>query len=130
MKNILVSWNLIFLMFSGQFYNWVIIRTIFSLKKFWCLLGNKLLNNISHSAWSLQNITCYSQPFFNPIFIPCFSGSMFFQGLGFSRSRLFWLQVFRVRVQGPGFRMDRGFQGRSFPVSRSRFRIQVFSLST
>ena len=44
--------------------------------------------------------------FFNPIFIPCFSGFMLFRaqvflGPGFSGSRFF-----RVRVQGPspGFR--------------------------
>ena len=59
-----------------------------------------------------------SDIFFNPIFIPCFSGSKFFrvqvfQDPGFSESRFLRVQVFqgpafsesmffRVRVQGPG----------------------------
>ena len=37
-----------------------------------------------------------SEIFFNPIFIPGFSGSRFFM------VQVFRVQVFRVRVQGPG----------------------------
>ena len=51
--------------------------------------------------------------YFDPIFVPCFSGSRFFRVPSFSGSRFFRVQVFlgpgfsgprffRVRVQGPG----------------------------
>ena len=90
--------------------------------------------------------------FFNPIFIPCFSGSMFsgsrffrahvfqgsrffrvqlFQGPGFSGYRFFRLQVFK----GPGFsgfRLFRVqvFQGPGFSGSRFfRVRVQVLEVA-
>ena len=51
LKNILVSWNLIFLMFSGlKFYSWVIISKSEQCRS---LLVNGLLSNKSHCVWSL-----------------------------------------------------------------------------
>ena len=103
------------LMFSGlPFYSWVIVRTIFSLKNLvrylWTFKQQITLRMIFLKYNSLK-----SDIFFNPIFTPCFSGSMFFrvqvfQSPGFSGSRLFRVQV----IQGPGF------SGSSF------FRVQVF----
>ena len=49
-----------------------------------------------------------SDIFFNPIFIP-----------GFSESRFFRVQVFKVRLQGPGSGSGSRVQG-SGPESRSR----------
>ena len=53
----------------------------------------------------IEHNSLKSDKFFNPIFIPCFSGFMLFRvivqvsyGPGFSGSRLFRVQVF----QGPG----------------------------
>ena len=64
--------------------------------------------------------------FFNPIFIPGFSGSRFFrvqvfQGPGFSEFRFF-----RVRVQGPGFGFGSRVQGQG---SGSRVRVQVLEVA-
>ena len=72
-----------------------------------------------------------SDIFFNPIFIPGFSGSRYFwvhvfQGPGFSGSGS-RVQVFRIRFQGPvpgsGFRV----QG---PSPGSRVRVQVIEVAT
>ena len=41
------------------------------------MLVHKLLNNKSHCTFALLN-SRKADIFFNPIFIPCFSGSMFF----------------------------------------------------
>ena len=69
-----------------------------------------------------------SDIFFNPIFIPGFSGSRFFrvqvfQSPGFPGSSFFRVQVqspgSRVRVQGPG----------PGPGSESRFRVQVLEVA-
>ena len=62
-----------------------------------------------------------SDKFFNPIFIPGFSGSMFFrvqvfQGPCFSGSMFFKVQVFQGPSPGPGSR----YQG-----SGSGFRVRV-----
>ena len=67
--------------------------------------------------------------FFNPIFIPGFSGSRFFriqifQGPGFSESRFFWVQVFQGSDPGSGSRVR--VQG---PSSGSRFRVQVLEVA-
>ena len=57
----------------------------------------ELLNNKLHCAWPLQNITLKIHIFFNPIFNPCFPGSLFFR-----------FQVFQDLDPGsrsrPGFR--------------------------
>ena len=65
-----------------------------------------------------------SHIFFNPIFIPCFSGSRFFRvqvfkGSVFSGSRFLRVQVFRVQV----------FLGPGFSVFRSRVRVQVLEVA-
>ena len=72
-----------------------------------------------------------SDIFFNPIFIPYFSGSRFFRvqvfkGSGFSGFRFLRVQVFRVQVfLGPVFSWSSFFRVQVFqgpgPGSRSRF---------
>ena len=72
-----------------------------------------------------------SDIFFNPIFIPGFSGSRFFriqifQGPGFSESRFFRVQVFQVPdFSGSRFFKFQIFQVPGFSGSGSRVRIQV-----
>ena len=75
-----------------------------------------------------------SDIFFNPIFIPCFSGFMLFRvkvfwGLDFSGSRSFRVQVF----QGPGLSGSGFFwvfQGPGFSEPRFfRVRVQVLKVA-
>ena len=91
-------------MFSGlPFYSWVFIRTIFILKNLVRYLWTSK-QQITLRMIFLKHNFLKSDIFFNLIFIPCFSESMFFrvqvfQSPGFSGSSLFRVQVF----QGPGF---------------------------
>ena len=98
----LMKRNVDFKTFILQLSHLVIIRTIFSLKN---LVQISVGTQICQYMIFIKHNYLKSDIFFNPIFIPCFSGSMFF-----------WVQVFqgsgfsgfgsRVQVQGlgPGFR--------------------------
>ena len=82
------------LMFSGlPFYSWVTIRTIFILKNLVRYLWTSK-QQITLRMIFLKHNFLKSDIFFNLIFIPCFSESMFFrvqvfQSPGFSGSSLF-----------------------------------------
>ena len=107
------------LLAATPIYSWVIIKTIFGLE-------NSV--EISDSARTFKQwITLFkdfikhnslkSDLFFNPIFIPCLSGSRFFrvqifQGPDFSRSRFFKVQV----SQGSGFLVPGYSRSRFFKV--------------
>ena len=94
--------NIDFKTFILQLSHLVIIRTIFSLKN---LVQISVGTQICQYMIFIKHNYLKSDIFFNPIFIPCFSASMFFrvqvfQGSGFSGFGS------RVQVQGlgPGFR--------------------------
>ena len=102
-------------MFSGlPFYSWVTIRTIFILKNLVRYLWTSK-QQITLRMIFLKHNFLKSDIFFNLIFIPCFSESMFFrvqvfQGPGFLGSRFCRVQIFCVQVfqgPGPGFRSSR-----------------------
>ena len=108
MKNILASWNLIFLMFSGlQFYSWIIIETIFSLK-------NLHISNLHVSKQQIILPTAFIKYNFLKLILvfpgPSLSGSRFFR---------FWVQGL-----GLGFRMGLGFSR-----SVSKVRVQVLEVA-
>ena len=63
-----------------------------------------------------------SDIFLNPMFIPCFTKSIFFQGPGFAGSRFFSVQVF----EGPSLGSMSGFR---FLGSVSRIWVQILEVA-